>query len=62
MEENFLDTVSPSIYSIEKYIEEAKYYKNKYKDKIKINIGLEVDYLEGYEEFTTKMLDIYEMY
>ena len=59
MEENFLDTVSPSIYSIEKYIEEAKYYKNKYKDKIKINIGLEVDYLEGYEEFTTKMLDIY---
>ena len=59
MEEKFLDTVSPSIYSIEKYIEEAKYYKNKYKDKIKINIGLEVDYLEGYEEFTTKMLDIY---
>ena len=59
MGDDFLETVSPSIENIEKYIKEAKYYKDKYKDKIKINIGLEVDYLDGYEEFTTKMLDKY---
>ena len=33
-----------------------------YKDKIKINVGLEVDYLEGYEEFTTNMLNEYGKY
>ena len=43
MGDDFLETVSPSIENIEKYIKEAKYYKDKYKDKIKINIGLEVD-------------------
>ena len=59
MGDDFLETVSPSIENIEKYIKDAKYYKDKYKDKIKINIGLEVDYLDGYEEFTTKMLDKY---
>ena len=54
-----LESVSPSIENIDKYMKEVKYYKEKYKDKIKINIGLEVDYLDGYEEFTTKMLDKY---
>ena len=50
MESNFLDSVSPSIENMDKYINEVRYYKEKYKDKIKINVGLEVDYLEGYEE------------
>ena len=47
MESNFLDSVSPSIENMDKYINEVRYYKEKYKDKIKINVGLEVDYLEG---------------
>lgn len=59
MESNFLDSVSPSIENMDKYINEVRYYKEKYKDKIKINVGLEVDYLEGYEEFTEKMLNKY---
>lgn len=59
VEESFLDTTAPNIDGIERYIKEVSYYKEKYRDKIKINIGLEVDYLEGYEEFTKKMLDIY---
>ena len=59
VEENFLDTTAPNIDEIEKYIKEVSYYKERYKEKIKINIGLEVDYLEGYEDFTKKMLDTY---
>ncbi|WP_195987537.1 histidinol-phosphatase HisJ [Clostridium sp. D53t1_180928_C8] len=59
MENNFLDSVSPSIENIDKYINEVRYYKEKYKGKIKINVGLEVDYLEGYEEFTKKLLNKY---
>ena len=57
MENDFLESVSPSIEKIDEYINEVRYYKEKYKDKIKVNIGLEVDYLEGYEEFTIKMLN-----
>ena len=59
MRAGFLESASPSIGYMNKYINEAKYYKDKYKDKIKINVGLEVDYLEGYEEFTIKMLNKY---
>ena len=59
MGDGFLDSTSPSIEHMNKYIKEAKYYKDKYEDKIKINVGLEVDYLEGYEEFTMKMLNKY---
>ena len=59
MENDFLESVSPSIEKIDEYINEVRYYKEKYKDKIKVNIGLEVDYLEGYEEFTIKMLNKY---
>lgn len=65
--ENFKDP-SPendsamSIDQLHKYMEEVRNLKYKYKDKIKINLGVEVDYLEGYEEETRKLLDKYGMY
>jgi histidinol-phosphatase (PHP family) len=46
-----------SMEQLSTYIEEIKRYKQKYKAKITINIGLEVDYIEGWEEETTKFLN-----
>ena len=59
MDEEFLETVAPTVGEIEKYFQELKILKEKYKNKIKINIGVEVDYLEGYEEFTKSLLERY---
>lgn len=42
-----------------KYLEEVKKIKEKYKDRIKINVGVEVDYLEGEEENIKKLLNKY---
>jgi histidinol-phosphatase (PHP family) len=42
---------------MEKYFKEAKEIKTFYKDKIKINIGVEVDYIEGLEEKTIEILN-----
>lgn len=39
------------------YIADVKALKKKYEGKIKINVGLEVDYLEGYEEYTRDILN-----
>lgn len=50
---------SPSIDKIEAYIEELEYLKAKYMTEIKINTGLEVDYIEGYEEKSKELLDRY---
>ncbi|MBM7572268.1 histidinol-phosphatase HisJ [Aquibacillus albus] len=44
---------------IEDYFNEANRLKNQYKEKITIYIGLEVDYIEGYEEEITSFLDQY---
>lgn len=42
---------------LDNYLEDVKILKKKYEDKIKINVGLEVDYIEGYEQVTKDMLD-----
>jgi histidinol-phosphatase (PHP family) len=39
------------------YIEEIRRCKEKYKAKIAINIGLEVDYIDGWEQETTEFLN-----
>lgn len=44
---------------LEEYLEGIAILKMKYKDKIKINVGLEVDYVEGYEDKTKAILDKY---
>ena len=39
------------------YLEEGEQLKKKYKDVLTIRIGLEVDYIEGYEKETTRFLN-----
>lgn len=58
-DKEFLDECSPNEEQIEKYFEELKLIKEKYKDKIKINIGLEADFIEGYEYKTIELLNKY---
>lgn len=42
---------------LEDYLNEMKNVKREYQKDIQINIGLEVDYIEGYEEETRKLLN-----
>lgn len=42
---------------VERYFEEGNRLKEKYKKEIKINIGFEIDFIEGYEEEISKFLD-----
>ena len=62
MDEKLLKECSPNEEEILLYLKEATKIKEEYKDKIKINVGLEVDYVEGYEEKIKKMLDNYGEY
>ncbi|RDY24159.1 histidinol-phosphatase HisJ [Romboutsia maritimum] len=48
-----------SIKDINCYIKTVNKLKEKYKDKIKINLGVEVDYLEGYEKEIKEVLNTY---
>lgn len=59
MDPEFLKSCSPTIDKIEEYIKELDYIKLKYKNKIKINTGFEVDYVEGFEGKTKELLDKY---
>lgn len=58
-DKKFLDECSPSKEVIEKYFHDLQKIKLKYKDKIKINTGLEVDFVDGYENETKDFLNIY---
>lgn len=44
---------------LENYLEDIERVKEKYKNKIVINTGLEVDYIEGFEREITSFLDRY---
>ena len=65
--ENFTDP-SPlkdsamKLEEMESYLKEGKKLKEKYKDEIKVNIGVEVDYIEGYESETKCLLNKYGEY
>ncbi|MFT4414976.1 histidinol-phosphatase HisJ [Fredinandcohnia humi] len=48
--------------NLERYIAEISVLKKKYASDLKINIGLEVDYIEGYEEDTKTFLNEYGTY
>lgn len=56
MDPDFLSECSPTEEGIEEYFKELALIKEKYQGKIKINIGLEVDYVEGYEDKIKKLL------
>lgn len=47
---------------LEDYITELTSIKKEYKDQLKINIGLEIDYIEGFEQETTTFLNQYGSY
>lgn len=55
----FLSECAPTVDEIEAYFSELKLVKEKYKDKIKINIGVEVDYIEGFEDYIRDLLNKY---
>ncbi|MGO0806925.1 histidinol-phosphatase HisJ, partial [Clostridioides difficile] len=65
--ENFIDP-SPlkdsamKLEEMESYLKEGHELQEKYKDKIKVNIGVEVDYIEGYEIETELLLNKYGKY
>lgn len=48
--------------NLEEYLKGIAALKEKVKDKIKVNVGLEVDYIEGYEKETKAILDEYGKY
>ena len=50
---------SPSTSTIAAYLEELEQVKQYYQQRIKINTGFEVDYLEGFEGFTKELLNKY---
>ena len=63
----FIDPVpakdsSMRLEELEAYFEEVAKVKQKYKGKIEINTGLEVDYIEGFEQGTTAFLNQYGKY
>jgi histidinol-phosphatase (PHP family) len=58
-DKDFQDECAPNEDAIRKYFEDVKKIKLQYKNKIKINLGLEVDFVEGYEEETKKLLNGY---
>ncbi|WP_338472076.1 histidinol-phosphatase HisJ [Niallia sp. XMNu-256] len=60
--DGFIDTTptqdsAMSANQLDLYFEEIRALKEKYKGKIKINCGLEVDYIEGYEQEIKKALN-----
>jgi histidinol-phosphatase (PHP family) len=59
MDPEFLKSCAPTLDKIEKYFKELDYIKEKYKQQIKINTGLEVDYIEGYEDKIKELLNKY---
>lgn len=46
-----------SMVDLEKYLVEVEKLKMEYREKIKVNVGLEVDFIEGYEEETKFFLN-----
>lgn len=60
--DEFLDESGMYIDNIMDYINDVKILKEKYKNSIKINIGFEVDYFEGYEDKTIALLNKYGAY
>ncbi len=59
MEAEFLKGCAPTVEEIEEYISELDFIKKKYENRIKINTGFEVDYIDGYEEKIKELLNTY---
>lgn len=53
------DDSSMNVNQMKDYIRDIKNLQNKYKNELKINVGAEVDYIEGFEEQIKFLLDKY---
>ena len=53
---------SINLEQLKSYINDVNKLKDRYKDKIKINVGAEVDYVEGFEKEIKSLLDEYGKY
>lgn len=62
VENEFRDDCCMQEEQIPDYIQKVSKLKNVYKDSIKINLGFEVDFIEGYEESIKKDLSKYGNY
>lgn len=45
--------------NVENYLKKMNFLKHKYKSDIKINVGFEIDYLQGFENWTIDFLNEY---
>lgn len=59
MNQEFLDESSPSFEAFNEYIEGVWTIKKEYEGRIKINLGVEMDYIEGYEDELKEILEGY---
>jgi histidinol-phosphatase (PHP family) len=57
--ETYYPEMAMSMAELPAYVEECLKLKEKYKDQIQVRIGLEGDYIEGYEEQIAKIIDSY---
>jgi histidinol-phosphatase (PHP family) len=58
-EKEALVTGGINMNDVEPYLKKMHYLKKKYENEIKINVGFEVDYLPGFEDWTTDFLNEY---
>lgn len=59
IDKEFLADCAIKIEDLQKYINDVLSLKEQYKDKIKINLGFEIDYIEGYESIIKEQLNEY---
>ncbi|WP_442602045.1 histidinol-phosphatase HisJ [Paenibacillus sp. KN14-4R] len=55
----YLPEMAMAMEELPRYVEEALRLKDKYKDQIEIRVGLEGDYIEGYEEQIEQIIKAY---
>ncbi|MFD1472822.1 histidinol-phosphatase HisJ [Companilactobacillus mishanensis] len=57
--EDGVSEASIQLDEVEPYLKQMKSLQSKYSEQIQISIGFEVDYLEGFEDFTRRFLEEY---
>lgn len=58
--DQYLPEMAMAMEELPRYVEECYRLKEKYRDQIQIRVGIEADYIEGYEETIERLLSRYE--
>lgn len=58
--DDYLPEVAMSLAELSNYVEECYNLKNEYKQQIEIRVGIEADYIEGFEREIETLLSYYE--